>query len=79
MLAPFPLEFYLNYKVSMHRNSRTFQHRPQFSRTFKALNFYFKIQRFLRTFKVCVNPVAHSQKTKNFIKNYYFGLHTGEK
>ena len=29
---------------SWHWNSRTFQHRLQLSRTFKALNFYFKIQ-----------------------------------
>ena len=36
--------------------SRTFQHSLQFSRTFKALNFYFKIQEW--TFKVCANPIA---------------------
>ena len=32
-----------------------------FSRTFKALNFYFKIQGCLRTFKVCANPGDCSQ------------------
>ena len=39
---------------SVHWNSRTFQHWPQLSRTlrtFKDLNFYFKIQGLSRTFK----------------------------
>ena len=46
MFAPFPLEFYLNYKVSTEIQGLS-----------KALNFYFKIQGFLRTFKVCANAV----------------------
>ena len=42
VLAPFR---YMGIRVgqSKHRNSRTFQQRLQFSRIFKALNFYFKI------------------------------------
>ena len=42
VFAPFR---YLGIQVgqSKHRNSRTFQQRLQFSRVFKALNFYFKI------------------------------------
>ena len=37
---------YLRIQVgqSQHQNSRIFQHRLQFSRIFKALKFYFKIQ-----------------------------------
>ena len=43
--------------LSSHWNSRTFQHQLQFSKTFKALNFYFQIQGLSRTIKVRVNPV----------------------
>lgn len=51
--------------------SRTFQHWLQFSRTFKALNFYFEIQGLSRTFKARANPVACCKccrKTKQFNK-----------
>ena len=37
-------------------NLRTFKHFLIYSRTFKALNFCFKIQGHLRTFKSCTNP-----------------------
>ena len=58
MFAPFPLEFYLHYKVSteIQGPSSTDRNFQGLLRPFKALNFYFKIQGFLRTFKVCANP-----------------------
>ena len=45
MFAPFPLEFYLIIKLA-----------PKF-KDFQGLEFLFKIQGFLRTFKVCANTV----------------------
>ena len=37
--------------------------------TFKALNFYFKIQALSRTFKVCANPEFHSAAVCNATNN----------
>ena len=39
------------------------------SRTFKALNFYFKIQTLSRTFKVRANPEFHSAAVCNATNN----------
>ena len=48
MFAPFPLEFYLNYKVNTE-----IQGLSSTGRNFQGLS---RIQGFLRTFKVCANP-----------------------
>ena len=48
VFAPFSLEFYLNYKVSIEIQglSRVFKHRLQLSRTFQALIFILKFKDF---------------------------------
>jgi hypothetical protein len=42
--------------ISRAEHSSTFKHQLCYSSTFKALNFYFWIQAFSRTFKACTNP-----------------------
>ena len=55
VFTPFPLQFPLNYKVSIEI-SRTFQRRLQFSRTFNALNFYLKLKDFQNEFQRACEP-----------------------
>ena len=55
MFAPFPLEFYLNYKVSTEIQGLSST--DAIFKDFQGLEFLFKIQGLLRTFKVRANPV----------------------
>ena len=59
VFTPFPLQFPLNYKVSIEI-SRTFQRRLPFSRTFNALNFHLKFKDFQKDFQGACDPANHS-------------------